>query len=180
MCERLARDLDIVLIDALEPFGFDHVFPRGTLREPLRGLARADVLALSRADMLADVERRDLRSQLIRYAPDATWCELAHAPQTLLNSQGQEQPLSSLAGQRVVAFCGIGNPAGFAHTLATCGYHVVARREFADHHHYESRDLMTLEHLATESRASALVCTHKDLVKIDRAAVDLCEASLRG
>ena len=49
---RIARDLDIVLLDALEPFGFGHVFPRGTLREPVEGLRRADVVVLSRADLL--------------------------------------------------------------------------------------------------------------------------------
>src|SRR5262249_6755218 len=54
---RIARDLDIVLLDALEPFGFDHVFPRGTLREPLEGLARASFVVLTRADMAGDVGR---------------------------------------------------------------------------------------------------------------------------
>ena len=54
---RLARDLDIVLLDALEPFGFDHVFPRGTLREPVAGLQRAHVVCLSRADAISAAER---------------------------------------------------------------------------------------------------------------------------
>ena len=54
---RIARDLDIVLLDALEPLGFGHVFPRGTLREPLEGLARADVVVLSRADLVAPDRR---------------------------------------------------------------------------------------------------------------------------
>ena len=55
---RIARDVDIVLLDALEPFGWERVFPRGMLREPLAGLARAQVVALSRADAV-DVETRE-------------------------------------------------------------------------------------------------------------------------
>src|SRR5258708_38795941 len=77
---RLARDLDIVLLDALEPFGFDHVFPRGTLREPVAGLQRADCIALSRADMVDATERARIRTTPLRYAPRAVWMEMRHAP----------------------------------------------------------------------------------------------------
>ncbi len=60
---RIARDLDIVLLDALAPFGFEHVFPRGMLREPLSGLARAHAVILTRADMATPAERgADCRS----------------------------------------------------------------------------------------------------------------------
>ena len=76
---RIARDLDIVLLDALEPFGFGHVFPRGTLREPLAGLRRAHVVALSRADMLEPAEREAIRRRVAQYAPQADWLEIAHA-----------------------------------------------------------------------------------------------------
>ena len=61
---RIARDLDIVLLDALEPLGYEHVFPRGTLREPVEGLARANVIALSRADLLTAEQRRAIRERV--------------------------------------------------------------------------------------------------------------------
>ena len=74
---RLARDLDIVLLDALEPFGFDHVFPRGTLREPVTGLARAHVVCLSRADAISAAERDAIRTPRrrtrSRKPPGASW-----------------------------------------------------------------------------------------------------------
>ena len=78
---RLARDLDIVLLDASAPFGFEHVFPRGMLREPVEDLRRADVVCLTRADPL-DRERAggDSRSACAELAPQAAWCEAAHAP----------------------------------------------------------------------------------------------------
>lgn len=163
---RLARDLDIVLLDALEPFGFGHVFPRGTLREPVAGLRRAQVVVLSRADILGPAEREAIRTQVLRYAPDAAWAEVTHAPRTLWAASGQTQPVESLRGQRVAAFCGLGNPAGFRHTLQACGCDVVAFREFPDHHRYGAADLDSLAAWASPLNVAAVVCTHKDLVKL--------------
>src|SRR3954454_23223623 len=73
---RLGRDLDIVLLDALEPFGFEHVFPRGTLREPLAGLNRAQVVCLSRADAVSATHREAIQKRVAEIAPQAAWCEL--------------------------------------------------------------------------------------------------------
>ena len=168
---RLARDLDIVLLDALEPFGFDHVFPRGTLREPLAGLQRAQVVGLSRADVVSAVERDAVRCRVAQIAPNAAWCELAHVASGLVNAAGQLQPLGMLAGCRVAAFCGIGNPAGFRHTLAATGCEIAAWRAFPDHHAYVEADLTSLGRMATDSRAEMLICTQKDLVKVRQTKV---------
>ncbi len=164
---RLARDLDLVLLDASEPFGFQHVFPRGTLREPVDGLRRADVVLLSRADLIDAASRDSLRRQVLRYVPDAAWCEVVHAPLSLVSRQGLEEPIASLAGRRIAAFSGIGNPAGFRHTLESCGCRPVAFWEFPDHHAYTPGDLASLAARAGDLDAAALVCTRKDLVKID-------------
>jgi tetraacyldisaccharide 4'-kinase len=168
---RIHRDLDIVMLDALEPLGFGHVFPRGTLREPVDGLRRADVVALSRADMLEPSLVADLHRRVRSHAPEADWLEVVHAPRCLLRSDGREEPLDSLRDQSVGAFCGIGNPAGFLHTLRSCGYRVTAFREFPDHHGYTRSDIAWLEDWAAGLDAAAVhkdtvLCTHKDLVKL--------------
>jgi tetraacyldisaccharide 4'-kinase len=163
---RLARDLDLVLLDALEPFGFDHVFPRGTLREPETGLARAQVVCLSRADVIPPVDRDAIRQRVSQLAPTAVWCELLHSATGLMNTNGETKPLDSLAGQRAAAFCGIGNPAGFEHTLKTAGCEVVAWRSFPDHHHYTEADIASLSAWVRSSNATIALCTQKDLVKV--------------
>ncbi|MCE9603665.1 MAG: tetraacyldisaccharide 4'-kinase [Planctomycetia bacterium] len=163
---RLRRDLDVVLIDALEPFGFGHVFPRGLLREPLAGLKRAGVVVLSRADLVEPAERSRIREVVRRYEAGAAWCEVRHAPRSLLDSAGAESSLETLRGRRVLGFCGIGNPEGFRRTLAGLGCELVAFREFADHHAYERADVDMLAQAAREAQAEMLVCTHKDLVKL--------------
>lgn len=165
---RLARDLDIVLLDALEPFGFDHVFPRGTLREPLAGLRRAGVVCLSRADAVSESELQAIRDRVANIAPNIIWCEIKHAPSGLINSARETQPLDVLRGKRVAAFCGIGNPAGFRHTLDSARCEVVAWREFPDHHSFSQADLAELSKMAEEARADLVICTHKDLVKVER------------
>ncbi len=164
---RLARDLDLVLLDASEPFGFHHVFPRGTLREPVDGLRRADVVLLSRADLIDAALRDSLRRQVLQYAPSAAWGEVVHAPLSFVSGKALEEPIASLAGRRIAAFAGIGNPAGFQHTLSCCGCRPVAFWEFPDHHAYTRGDLASLAAWAGELSAEAVVCTRKDLVKID-------------
>ncbi len=163
---RIARDLDIVLLDALEPFGFGHLFPRGTLREPPGGLRRAQIVALSRADLLSPAQRNEIRRQAALLAPQATCAEVIHAPQCLRNGSGREQSLGSLANCPVAAFCGVGNPAGFRRTLEMCGYRVIAFREFADHYRYARADIDWLIAWAEGLEVAAVLCTHKDLVKL--------------
>jgi len=164
---RIYRDLDIVLIDATAPFGYGHLLPRGLLREPLSGLNRADVVILSRADMVAPDRRAEIRQRVERYAPDVPWVELAHRPQSLVSAGGVERPCDELAGKRVLAFSGIGNPTGFAHSLETCRYEVVDTRSFPDHHAYDREDVDSLiQWTGDHSDIDAIVCTAKDMVKI--------------
>lgn len=166
---RIARDLDIVLLDATEPFGYGHVFPRGLLREPASGLGRADVVALSRADLVDADTRRQIRETAGRYAPRALWLEVSHAPQALLSADGERAGPERLRGKVVAAFAGIGNPAGFRRTLARLGTTLGGWREFADHHAYDRQDVEWLKRWAAGLDVDAVVCTHKDLVKVGLA-----------
>ena len=163
---RLGRDLDIVLIDALEPFGFGHVFPRGTLREPATGLARADVVILSRSDAIDATARQALQTEIHRLAPRSLYCEIVHRPEFLRNGLGELQRVETLRAHPIVACCGIGNPAGFRHTLEQCGYDVRDLREFPDHYGYGRDDIESLTAWARDAGAEAVVTTHKDLVKL--------------
>jgi len=165
---RLARDLDIVLVDAMQPFGFGHVFPRGTLREPVTALRRAHVVVLSRAAAIDSSQREAIRREVASLAPQAAWAETTYVPQALRSASGREAPIASLAGKTVAAFCGVGNPAGFQDTLRLCGYRVIALREFADHYRYPRTDMESLIAWADGLNVEAVLCTHKDLVKLAR------------
>lgn len=184
---RLARDLDLVLLDALEPFGYGHVLPRGLLREPPEGLRRAHGVLLTRRDLVSAEQREEIREQVRQLAPQALWLEAEHRPQRLLAAFGMdrdglgragaagaaylpENPVW-LRGRAVAAFCGIGNPTAFRCTLERCGCHVVAWRAFPDHHAYTASDLAELARWADAAPAEAVLCTHKDLVKLPCTAL---------
>lgn len=169
---RLARELDIVLIDALEPFGYGRLLPRGLLREPVANLRRAHVIALSRADAVSAERRDEIRSIVAQHAPQAVWLELVHQPVALIDHAGNREPLSNWQGKPLAAFAGIGNPAGFQHTLAHCGLNVQTFRALADHQDYSPAVVESLSHwLRTQAVVEAVVCTHKDLVKLPREAL---------
>ena len=164
---RLHRDLDIVLVDALEPFGFDHIFPRGTLREPLENIRRTDVVGLSRADAVTPDRLTAIRNRVRSLAPQATWFETVHLPYQLVRREQSTLPPTWLRGKSVAAFCGLGNPAGFQHTLVSCACRIAAFRELGDHHAYSESELESLRKWVSMQRpVEAVICTCKDLVKI--------------
>ena len=91
---------------------------------------------------------------------------MIHSPEALLSCGGKRGAIETLRGEPVAAFCGIGNPAAFRHTLQQCGYRAVAFREFPDHHGYDRADVESLIGWAEGLEVRAVICTHKDLVKI--------------
>jgi len=175
---RLHRDLDVVLLDAIEPFGYEHVFPRGLLREPAESLRRADVVLLSRADLATPARRAAVRARVALLAPSTAWGEIAHVPTSLIGLDGTERPIDELGDQPIVAFCGLGNPTGFRQTLARCNADVQTFIEFPDHYAYRESDYRRIADAARASNASMIVCTMKDLVKIDVPAFTAAELDI--
>jgi tetraacyldisaccharide 4'-kinase len=165
---RLARDLDIVLLDALDPFGLGRLFPRGLLREPVRALRRAGVVVLSRADLVDDVARIAARSEAEWQAGSSAlpWVESRHAPLDLLDAEGASHPLERALTGRVTAYCGIGNPEGFRRTLEGLGIVPVGFRAFPDHHVYSREDVADLTSWANSLNAELTLTTQKDFVKL--------------
>lgn len=165
---RLARDLDLVLIDGLNPWGYGHLLPRGLLREPLSALRRADLVVVTRADHASEGMLGQIRARLVQIRGTADCVEVGFPAVRLVSASGTSNSISSAAGRAVIAFCGIGNPAGFRRMLSAHTLNVRAFRTFADHHHYTPADLAELAELMEDAGASAVLTTLKDLVKINR------------
>ncbi|HNQ21577.1 MAG TPA: tetraacyldisaccharide 4'-kinase [Phycisphaerae bacterium] len=161
---RLARDLDIVLIDATCPFGFGYLLPRGLLREPPSALRRADVIVISRADQVARHELEQLDARVRVLAPQATHLQCRHRVTGVEQLDGT--PLPDLAGQRAVVFAGIGNPDPFLTTVRTLGITVVGRQWWPDHHQYRTHDLLDLLKPGRFPPFDLLLTTEKDAVKL--------------
>lgn len=157
---RLLRNLNIVLIDGLDPFGQENVIPLGHLREPLEALARAHAFVVTRAE---NDQRFDaIASRLVQFNP--------HAPvfRTRLVERGWRDvggaSVPSPAGRRVAAFCGLGNPANFWRTLESLGLELVFTWSFGDHHAYKQHELKRIAHQALLHGAEILVTTEKDWI----------------
>ncbi|MGE5192692.1 MAG: tetraacyldisaccharide 4'-kinase [Deltaproteobacteria bacterium] len=163
---RLARDLDIVLIDATNPWGFGHLLPRGLLREPVTSLKRADLVVITRVDQVAREVVEEIRRQVASIHPDCGIAEATFRPVRLIGSTGKTAAIESLCGRSVAAFCGIGNPAAFRAGLEKIGWKVADFRCFPDHHNYTRTDVRDLERWSGALSVDAVVCTQKDLVKI--------------
>jgi tetraacyldisaccharide 4'-kinase len=169
---QLHRDLDLVLVDASNPFGYGRLLPRGLLREPISSLRRADVIILTRCE-LVDKETRQLISD--RITAVNSHAVLAHSrtrPDHWMQFDNRSFPLEHLQTERVVTFCGIGNPTGFSETINRLGLGTVESMMFDDHHHYTREDLERLASVAVRTNATAFACTHKDLVKIAANQID--------
>lgn len=159
---RLHRELDIVLVDALEPFGGGEVFPRGRLREPLEGLARAHAFVITRTEpglRTAAIER-----VLRRHNPDAPIFRSQVTPRMWRERRGESS--TSAPPGPVAAFCGLGNPRSFWRTLECMGIEVAFRWSFGDHHRYRPVELRRLAARAWEAGAVALVTTEKDFLNL--------------
>ncbi|MBE3070311.1 MAG: tetraacyldisaccharide 4'-kinase [Planctomycetes bacterium] len=163
---RLARDLDIVLIDALCPFGYGRVLPRGLLREPVSALRRADVVVVTRADLAdADDLARLKRALADLVGLDVPLLTAEHRATAVILPDGSRRAADWLRGQDVAAACGIGNPEAFRRTLEALGARVRLFRTFRDHHAYTREDLDGLVRESLAAGVKTLVTTGKDHVK---------------
>ena len=162
---RLRRDLDIVLIDALDPFGGGQLMPRGLLREPVKSLRRASLVVLSRSDLVTEGRRQEIRAQAEHLAGPLSWVSVRHAPLDLVDVHTRSVPLGYLGGKKIAAFCGIGNPEGFRRTIAPMG-EVLDLRVFPDHHGYTAADVTELGQWAKRLGSDLVLTTQKDFVKL--------------
>jgi tetraacyldisaccharide 4'-kinase len=156
---RLARDENIVLIDARNPFGNGRLIPRGILREPIGALARATSIILTRCDQAENLEA--VLRELERICPGLPIRKTRHAPKCVVPMDGG--PASSiewLCGRRVKAACGIAQPETFFKTLADLGAEITGRVSLPDHSAIPEE---------TFSGADVILITEKDAARLGRA-----------
>jgi tetraacyldisaccharide 4'-kinase len=159
---RLARDVDIVLIDATNPFSGGRLLPAGHLREPRSALARADIVVITRSAHAPAIEsaiRRDSNAPIFYARPKLD--AIHHV--TAGPAPGLAAPASL---GKLFAFCGIGNPVAYLNDLRAWDLDIVGHKFFPDHHRYTERDDQDILARAREAGATGLICTEKDLYNL--------------
>jgi tetraacyldisaccharide 4'-kinase len=164
----LQRDIDILLIDAVNPFGNGKLLPEGILREPLSSIKRADLIVLTKSDLIDERSIAETAETIRKTAPQTPVFRARHRPAELIAPDGTTHRTDSFRGRRVLAFAGIANPVYFQALLRAVGMDIVDFIPFRDHHDYSEGDIQEIK-----SRAMGLdmVTTEKDLVKLEGASL---------
>lgn len=171
---RLARDVDIVLLDALRPYGLpapegggdpvEAPLPRGLMREPMSALRRASVVVLTRVDAVDEAQLQRLERRIERVAPGVPVARAMHAPVGYRDAADPERgrrALEDLAGLELDLVSGIGNPGAFEATARGLGVQVKSHRRFPDHHPFGPEDLSGL------GEERAVLTTAKDAARLE-------------
>lgn len=167
---RLRRDLDIVLINALLPFGNGRVIPRGILREPLSALRRADIFVLTKTNMVEDFKKTE--DELKKIGPSSLIVESRHQPIRLYDVNGKNFDLSYIKDKEVCIFSAIGDPESFSKMILDLGAKPKFKFEFRDHFDYCLGDLEKIINTCKGSEVKLLITTQKDAVKIAAFNID--------
>ncbi len=163
---RIWRDLDIVAIDATNPWGNGQLLPRGILREPKGALARAQIFVLTKVD-LAPEGVSAIRSDLKKENPNALIVESVHEPVSFSDLRsGEDVPLAWAQGRKMASVCAIGSPESFARILLKLGAEIGHNFMFIDHHSYVPGDVDRIVQLCQKEGLTAIVTTEKDAVKL--------------
>jgi tetraacyldisaccharide 4'-kinase len=154
---RLERDLNLLTIDATNPWGSGHLLPYGRLREPLSGLSRADCIVITRTDQVKNLDA--LHGEIRTFAPGVPIFRSRMNISQIVSLDGSAEALIP----PVAAFCAIGNPRSFFDAVT---HEVVLQKAFTDHHRYSQSDIDSLIDAARRAGANSLITTEKDAVKL--------------
>lgn len=167
------RRTDIVLIDCQQPFGNEHLLPRGTLREPPGHLERASVFFITKSDG----KTKQLRERIQKHQPNAPIIECVHSPLYFEDAfTGQRHGLDLIRGHKVASLSGIAQPESFEQSLVQLGGELVYSKRFADHHRFTQQEILNAINRGKKRQAEMIITTQKDAVrfpKIDRRDLPL-------
>ena len=165
------RRHDVVLIDRQQPFGNEHLLPRGTLREPPSHLARAQTIFITKSDG----KTAELRERIRKLNATAAIIECVHQPLYFEDVfTGERKGLDLLQGKKVASLSGIAQPESFENSLVKLGGELVYAKRFADHHRFTQQEILNAINRSKKRQAEMIVTTQKDAVrfpKIDRRDV---------
>ena len=170
---QLVRDMDILLVDAVNVFGNGHLLPRGTLRESMSHISRADVCLMTKVDQAAKGSCEYIRETVYKYNQNAQIVESIHQPRCFIplaewyiDLAGPGVDVDYISKKRVMAVSAIGNPASFERTLKDLGAIIIESLRYPDHHEYTMLEMQDVLQQAEAQGAEAIVITEKDAVKI--------------
>jgi len=173
---RLHRDLDVVLINALDPFGGGSLLPAGNLREPLKALRRAGLAVITHADQVTEQELSSIREQISGIQPGLEILESAHRPDFLFDlKDDKRRRLAYLKNKPIGCFSAIGDPKSFEDLLRRTGARLVQTWRFPDHHPFSRDELRSINNIRD---GRPIVTTLKDFPRLPSGWQDILEGEV--
>ncbi|MCX5700699.1 MAG: tetraacyldisaccharide 4'-kinase [Candidatus Omnitrophica bacterium] len=163
---RVKKDLEIVVVNAVEAFGNRHMIPRGVLREPLSSLKRADVFVLAKTNLVLSTE--DIKKNLNKIKPGTLIVETIHHPEDLYELRNPQKHLATdfLKDKNVALFSGIGDPDSFVSLVRNLGAKPKLDLRFIDHHNYSDEDISGIINKSKQKDLKIIVTTEKDASRL--------------
>lgn len=172
---RIARDLNILMLDSTKMFGNRFLLPRGTLREPIRSLKRADFFMLSKTDRINEEQKEEIMRQLNTTFPGKPVVSTRHKPSFLTDVTGSAHSIDSLCGKKVMLLSGIADPDYFAFLVEQTGAAIISRLDYPDHHCYRQMDIGKVYAKCATENIEAIIVTKKDHVKLKELDISSIE-----
>ncbi len=168
--QMLKKAQNVVLIDAVNPFGFNRLLPAGMLREPVSSLREADAVVITNTNLVEDPSKIErIREFILAKDKKAAIFEAEIQPRFFYNVfTGEKAGTDFLNGRKVISYSAIGSPLGFERTLKMLGAHIILGLRFRDHHILMKKEAEAMCGLLEKTKASLIVTTEKDEVKIRR------------
>jgi len=176
---RIKKDLEIVTIDATNPFGNCHLIPRGILRQPLSSLGRADVFVLTKTNLVPNI--KDTRDFLAHINPKALIFESIHQPLGFykIDEPNELLSLETFKGKSAALFSGIGDPDSFEKIIKNLGIKIGLSLRFRDHYNYNQEDLDKIIKSSKDKNIDLIITTQKDAVRISSLQLAACLPAAR-
>lgn len=169
----IIRDIDILTVNAVNPFGNKRLFPRGILREPEDALRRATIVVLTHVNLVGPKELTQLREEIRQIAPSAIITEAYLEPLFFYRARRRNRvSLDQLGNRRVATFSAVGNPRSFQLLLRQVGIKPARNFEYCDHHVFTRKELEEIHEVSRRSGVSEIITTEKDFHRAPDAIAD--------
>lgn len=170
----IERDLEIVTVSALNPFGNRCIIPRGILREPLTALKRASIVVISHSNLVKPKELEDLKTEIRSHNPKVYLVDTQLEPLFFYRAKKKVRvPLNKLENQKVATFSGVGAPRSFQLVLSRLQMRPVRNFEFSDHHRFSERELREIKEVSTSAAVTDIITTEKDYYRCQDMISDI-------
>ncbi len=160
---KLHRDINILLIDASNPFGNRHLLPKGILREPLSGIERADCVIITRAD---EGNKSNIETIIRKHNHKAPVFNASYKATDITDQAGNSCGINIIKGKKVFVFAGIANPGSFRRSIGNAGGRITGEFLYPDHYWYKDEDIKKIFKEASGLQADAIITTAKDAVRL--------------